>query len=43
MDRRSWLTQVSLAGGVSLPLMSAGNALFAQEAKAREAAAKGAA
>ena len=41
MDRRSWLTQMSLAGGVGLPLALSGHRLFAQEAKASESAAKG--
>jgi mannonate dehydratase len=41
MDRRHWLTQVSLAGGMSLPLLSPGQALFAQQAAALPAAAAG--
>src|SRR5438552_14759603 len=31
MDRRTWLTQMSLAGGMSLPLLSTGNAVLAQQ------------
>jgi mannonate dehydratase len=32
MDRRNWLAQVSLAGGMSLPLFSAGQTTFGQVA-----------
>jgi mannonate dehydratase len=31
MDRRTWLTQMSLAGGMSIPLLSAGQATLAQQ------------
>jgi len=39
MDRRNWLAQVSLAGGMSLPLLSAGQAAFGQAAAPQPAGA----
>jgi mannonate dehydratase len=42
MDRRTWLTQMSLAGGMSLPLLSAGQSAVAQQpAAAQLSVAKG--
>jgi mannonate dehydratase len=41
MDRRTWLTQMSLAGGMSLPLLAARQSAFAQQpATAAAVAAK---
>src|SRR6476619_6277941 len=42
MDRRTWLTQMSLASGAALPLLAANqNALAQQPAAASQAASKG--
>jgi hypothetical protein len=39
MDRRNWLAQVSLAGGMSLPLLSTGSSAFGQVAAPQPASA----
>jgi hypothetical protein len=39
MDRRTWLTQMSLAGGMSLPLLAAHDRAVGQQPTAASAAA----
>src|SRR5262245_1292168 len=41
MNRRTWLTQMSLAGGMSLPMLSAGQVALAQQPAAAANASKG--